>query len=99
MAIETVEALKRDAVIKIEVSAACYYVVKDLFMDHLDNVTDQKETLIRLSDSKDLNTNELTMRFLLDFVKACEDSAKENKQVEMREVTVPEVPTEDPSES
>jgi len=97
MATESVESVKKDAVIKIEVSSACYHTVKNMFLEHLDQAEDQKELIIRLCDSKDLTLHELNMRFLLDFIKECEESARKNNQTEQVEITVPDNPNEDPS--
>lgn len=104
MITKDVEVIKLDAVLNIPVTGAVYSVVKNLFLQKVESVANPKELLTRLMDNQDeLTVDESIYKFLLDFLKECEVSAKENKQTETMTLNIEEkgdeIPTESPSES
>lgn len=61
-----------------------------MFYQALIKQEDQQEYLFRIAADKELTLEESMARFLLDFIKSCEDSAKDNDLM-----TIAEIKTDD----
>jgi hypothetical protein len=100
MATKKFEIVKRDSIIKIEVSATAYYVFKEHMLKLLEkyNTTELLAKIVNTPD--ELEDDEYSIKILLDIIAEIEKSAIARKQTEFIDITVtggPEDEVKDPS--
>lgn len=95
-----IEIVKRDSVIKIDVSAPAYYVIKNHVIKLIENTEDSNKLFENItSDDVELTDEELTIKLFLDVIAEIERTAKENNQTEIVDIEFKEEPdsNQDPS--
>lgn len=92
------ECIKQDSIIKIDVSFAAYFAIKQHMLTLLEG-HNTNELFVKIIDSPDtLETNEYTIKVLLDFISEIEKTAIANKQTEMISIEVTGLPDEEPKD-
>jgi hypothetical protein len=98
MATKKFEIVKRDSIIKIEVSATAYYVFKEHMLKLLEkyNTTELLAKIVNTPD--ELEDDEYSIKILLDVIAEVEKSAIARKQTEFIDITVVGGPEEEEKE-
>ena len=96
MSSNKVEIVKRESIIKIDVSSNAYYAIKNHTLSLIEELEDSKALFIKVTDEPDkLEGHEYTLKILLDIIAEVERTAVANKQVETIEIVVED--SKDPS--
>ena len=92
------ECVKRGSTFHIEVSYAAYFAIKEHALKLLERY-DTNELLTKIIDTPEkLETDEYSIKVLLDFVAEVEKTAIANKQTEMISIEVTGLPDEEPKD-
>jgi hypothetical protein len=100
MATKKFEIVKRDSIIKIEVSASAYYAIKEHMLKLLEKY-DTNDLLAKIVDTPgELEDEEYSIKVLMDIIAEVEKSAIARKQTEFIDINItggPEEEVKDPS--
>jgi len=98
MATKKFEIIKKDSIIKIEVSAIAYYAFKEHMLKLLEkyNTTELLAKIVNTPD--ELEDDEYSIKILLDIIAEIEKSAIARKQTEFIDITVTGGPEDEEKE-
>lgn len=100
MATKKFEIVKRDSIIKIEVSASAYYAIKEHMLKLLEKYN-TNDLLAKIVDTPgELEDEEYSIKVLMDIIAEVEKSALARKQTEFIDINItggPEEEVTDPS--